>query len=264
MPVLAPIPVINSVAVADVEALLAAIPPDRELHEPGEDLREAGIELPRVNFAGDQTNDAGAAAWPVTAGAIRVGSLESAQDPGPVQEVVDQGIDRDQLHAKKGIIWAHNSHIGDATATEMSARGEHNLGEFCRKEFGENCYAIGFGTDHGKVAAASDWGGPMEIKDVRSSVDNSVERLCHESETPHFMLCLRDRDAAHTKGLLRPRLERAIGVIYRPESELASHYFEAVLPGQFDEYIWFDESREVSPLKTHELSGLPDTYPFGL
>ena len=164
----------------------------------------------------------------------------------------------------KGIIWAHNSHIGDATATEMSARGEHNLGEFCRKEFGENCYAIGFGTDHGKVAAASDWGGPMEIKEVRSSVDNSVERLCHESETPHFMLCLRDRDAAHTKGLLKPRLERAIGVIYRPESELASHYFEAVLPGQFDEYIWFDESREVSPLKTHELRGLPDTYPFGL
>jgi erythromycin esterase-like protein len=104
----------------------------------------------------------------------------------------------------------------------------------------------------------------MEIKDVRSSVDNSVERLCHESETPHFMLFLRDRDAAHTKGLFRPRLERAIGVIYRPESELASHYFEAVLPGQFDEYIWFDESLEVSPLKTHELRGLPDTYPFGL
>jgi protein-L-isoaspartate(D-aspartate) O-methyltransferase len=146
----------------------------------------------------------------------------------------------------------------------MSARGEHNLGELCRKEFGENCYAIGFGTDHGEVAAASEWGGPMEIKDVRSSVDNSIERLCHESETPHFMLRLRDRDAAHTKGLLRPRLERAIGVIYRPESELASHYFEAVLPGQFDEYIWFDESREVSPLKTHELKELPDTYPFGV
>ena len=100
----------------------------------------------------------------------------------------------------KGIVWAHNSHIGDAEATEMSARGEHNIGQLCRKEFGQNCYAIGFGTDHGTVAAASEWGGPMEIKDVRASVKDSVERLCHESETPHFMLGLRDREAAHTKG----------------------------------------------------------------
>jgi erythromycin esterase-like protein len=164
----------------------------------------------------------------------------------------------------KGIVWAHNSHIGNAEATEMSARGEHNIGQLCRKEFGQGCYAIGFGTDHGTVAAASEWGGPMEIKAVRPSVKESVERLCHDSETPHFMLGLRDRDAAHTKGLLKPRLERAIGVIYRPESELASHYFEAVLPWQFDEYIWFDETQAVAPLKTHELKGLPDTYPFGV
>jgi protein-L-isoaspartate(D-aspartate) O-methyltransferase len=164
----------------------------------------------------------------------------------------------------KGIVWAHNSHIGDATATEMSARGEHNIGQLCRDEFGQNCYAIGFGTDHGTVAAASEWGGPMEIKAVRPSVDNSIERLCHDSEAPHFMLSLRNHDAAHIKSLLKPRLERAIGVIYRPESELASHYFEAILPDQFDEYIWFDESRAVSPLKTHELKGLPDTYPFGV
>ena len=104
----------------------------------------------------------------------------------------------------------------------------------------------------------------MEIKDVRPSARESIEWLCHESETPHFMLGLRDREAAHTKGLLKPRLERAIGVIYRPESELASHYFEAALPRQFDEYIWFDETRAVAPLKTHELRGLPDTYPFGV
>jgi protein-L-isoaspartate(D-aspartate) O-methyltransferase len=104
----------------------------------------------------------------------------------------------------------------------------------------------------------------MEIKDVRPSVKESVERLCHESETPHFLLGLRDRGAAHTKGLFKPRLERAVGVIYRPESELASHYFEAVLPWQFDEYIWFDETRAVAPLKTQELKGLPDTYPFGV
>jgi protein-L-isoaspartate(D-aspartate) O-methyltransferase len=164
----------------------------------------------------------------------------------------------------KGIVWAHNSHIGNAAATEMSARGERNIGQLCRMEFGQNCYAIGFGTDHGTVAAASEWGGPMEIKDVRPSVKESVERLCHETETQHFMLGLRDHDAAHTKVLSRPWLERAIGVIYRPESELASHYFEAVLPRQFDEYIWFDETRAVAPLNTYELKGLPDTYPFGV
>jgi len=164
----------------------------------------------------------------------------------------------------KGIVWAHNSHIGDARATEMSARAEHNIGEFCRKEFGQKCYAIGFGTDHGTVAAASEWGGPMEFKNVLPALEDSIERLCHESDLPHFMLSLRNRESAHTKGLLKPRLERAIGVIYRPESELASHYFEAVLPEQFDEYIWFDGSRAVSPLKTHELKGLMDTYPFGV
>ena len=99
MPVLAPMPVIDPVAVADVEALLAAIPPDRELDEPGENLRETTVELPRVDLAGDQPDNVGAAAWPVTAGTVRMGSLEPGQDPGPVQKIVDQGIDRDQLHA---------------------------------------------------------------------------------------------------------------------------------------------------------------------
>jgi protein-L-isoaspartate(D-aspartate) O-methyltransferase len=164
----------------------------------------------------------------------------------------------------KGIIWAHNSHIGNAEATEMSARGEHNIGELCRKEFGSSCYAIGFGTDHGTVAAASDWGAPMEVMTVQPSHEQSYERLCHDSEAPHFMLSLLDRSAAHIKGLMKPRIERAIGVIYRPESELASHYFEAVLPRQFDEYIWFDETRAVTPFKTHEVEGFPDTYPFGV
>jgi protein-L-isoaspartate(D-aspartate) O-methyltransferase len=164
----------------------------------------------------------------------------------------------------KGIIWAHNSHIGNAEATEMSARGEYNIGQLCREEFGTSCYAIGFGTDHGTVAAASNWGAPMEVMTVQPSHEQSYERLCHDSEAPHFMLNLREHSAAHTKALMRPRLERAIGVIYRPESELASHYFEAVLPMQFDEYIWFDETRAVTPFKTHEVEGFPDTYPFGV
>ena len=164
----------------------------------------------------------------------------------------------------KGIVWAHNSHIGDASATEMSARGEFNIGQLCRKEYGDASYAIGFGTDHGTVAAATDWGGPMEIKTVRPSMKNSYEKLCHDTGLPRFMLPLRDRASVHARGLLEPRLERAIGVIYRPESELASHYFEATLPKQFDEYIWFDQTKAVTPIKTEELAGLPDTYPFGV
>ncbi len=164
----------------------------------------------------------------------------------------------------KGIVWAHNSHIGNASATEMSARGETNIGELCRKEFGNACYAVGFGTDHGTVAAASDWGDPMEIKTVRPALKNSYEKLCHDTGLPRFMLPLRDPTSAHRRGLLKPHLERAIGVIYRPESELASHYFEATLPEQFDEYIWFDQTTAVTPIKTEELLGLLETYPFGV
>jgi protein-L-isoaspartate(D-aspartate) O-methyltransferase len=164
----------------------------------------------------------------------------------------------------KGIVWAHNSHIGDAAATEMSARGEYNIGQLCRKEFGNTCYAVGFGTDHGTVAAASDWGGPMEIKSVRTAMKNSYELVCHEAGVPCFMLALRDRASDPVRGLMAPRLERAIGVIYRPQSELASHYFEAVLPRQFDEYIWFDETSAVTPFSTEELEGMPETYPFGV
>ncbi|MGB6543148.1 MAG: protein-L-isoaspartate(D-aspartate) O-methyltransferase [Xanthobacteraceae bacterium] len=163
----------------------------------------------------------------------------------------------------KAIVWAHNSHVGDAAATEMSARGEYNIGHLCREEFGNSAYSIGFGTHSGTVAAASDWDGPMEVKAVLPSLKQSYERLCHETGRSQFMLPLRGRSEVRDR-LARPRLERAIGVIYRPETELASHYFQAVLPEQFDEYIWFDESRAVTPFQTKELEGLPDTYPFGL
>jgi protein-L-isoaspartate(D-aspartate) O-methyltransferase len=162
----------------------------------------------------------------------------------------------------KAIVWAHNSHVGDAAATEMSSRGELNVGHLCRREFGEQVYSIGFGTHRGKVAAATDWGGPMEVKTVRPALKQSYEHLCHLTGHRNFLLGLRDR--SRDQALMKPRLERAIGVIYRPEAELASHYFEAVLPRQFDEYIWFDETSAVTPLKTAELKGLPDTYPFGV
>ena len=164
----------------------------------------------------------------------------------------------------KAVVWAHNSHIGNAGATEMTARGEYNIGELCRKEFGADAYLVGFGTNRGTVAAASEWDGPMEVKKVRPALPDSYEQLCHATGHARFMLCLRRRgDLCGLKGLGKERLERAIGVIYRPETELASHYFQANLPQQFDEYIWFDETHAVTPLSTAKMKGLPDTYPFG-
>ncbi len=165
----------------------------------------------------------------------------------------------------KAVVWAHNSHIGDAAATEMSARGETNIGHLCREEFGADVYSVGFGTHTGTVAAASDWDGPMEVKIVRPSLAGSYERLMHEARVPGFLLDLSDDGETELRdALARPRLERAIGVIYRPETERMSHYFEAVLPEQFDEYVWFDTTSAVTPLRTDELEGMPDTYPFGL
>ncbi len=165
----------------------------------------------------------------------------------------------------KAVIWEHNSHIGDARATQMSARGELNIGQLTRQKFTDSCYLIGFGTDHGTVAAASEWGGPMEVKQVQAAHMDSYERLCHDTETDNFILPLSKPLMQTTRNkLLAERLERAIGVIYRPETELQSHYFYASLPRQFDEYIWFDETRAVEPLTRETTRGMADTFPFGL
>ena len=165
----------------------------------------------------------------------------------------------------RAVVWAHNSHIGDAAATEMSARGEYNIGQLCRQALGHDSRRIGFGTDHGTVAAASNWDAPIEIKQVRPAHAQSYERLFHLTEQPGLILPLSDNPNLELIGeLARPRLERAIGVIYRPETEIASHYFEAELPRQFDEYIWVDSSTAVTPLTTEEIQGMPDTYPFGI
>jgi len=167
--------------------------------------------------------------------------------------------------ASKAIVWAHNSHVGDSAATEMAARGEHNIGHLCRQEFGTGAYLVGFGTNSGTVAAASDWDAPMELKKVQPALPNSYERLCHATGRARFTLGLRGHAAlTGAQGLGKPRLERAIGVVYRPETERVSHYFHAILPQQFDEYIWFDDTRAVTPFDTAELVGLPDTYPFGV
>jgi protein-L-isoaspartate(D-aspartate) O-methyltransferase len=166
----------------------------------------------------------------------------------------------------RAVVWAHNSHIGNAAATDMGeARGEINIGELCREHFGSEAALIGFGTDRGTVAAASDWDGPMEIKRVRPSHRNSYEQLCLDSGVERFLVDLREGYWPELRTELSyPRLERAIGVIYRPETELASHYFEARLPAQFDAYVWFEETRAVTPLPAEPRPGTPETYPFGL
>jgi protein-L-isoaspartate(D-aspartate) O-methyltransferase len=168
--------------------------------------------------------------------------------------------------ASKAVVWAHNSHIGNAAATEMGLiREEINIGQLCRDRFGAEASLIGFGTDRGTVAAASDWDGPMEIKQVRPAHRDSYERLCRDSGAARFLLDLReDRSPKLHAGLIYPRLERAIGVIYRPETELASHYFDASLPRQFDGYVWFEETHAVTPLAAKPRQGMPETYPFGL
>ena len=165
----------------------------------------------------------------------------------------------------KAAVWEHNSHIGDAAATEMGLRGEHNVGQLCRQAFGEAAYLVGFGTDHGTVAAAANWDEPMEVMRVPPAHPDSYERICHQSEVPAFLLPLREPARPEVREELIPaRLERAIGVIYRPETERASHYFQASLPHQFDEYVWLDATTAVTPLGARSIGGVPDTYPFGL
>jgi protein-L-isoaspartate(D-aspartate) O-methyltransferase len=166
----------------------------------------------------------------------------------------------------KAVIWAHNSHIGDARFTEMgSAREELNIGQLCREHYGDQARLIGFGTHKGTVAAATDWDGPMEVKRVNPSRPDSYERQCHDSAVPRFLLDLRE-DAHKTarEALIEPRLERFIGVIYRPDTERWSHYSAAILPRQFDAWVWFDETSAVTPLPTVQREGPEETYPFGL
>jgi protein-L-isoaspartate(D-aspartate) O-methyltransferase len=179
-------------------------------------------------------------------------------------ETLQQLLEAGGAHAK-AVVWAHNSHIGDARYTEMGKlRDELNIGQLCRERFGADAALVGFGTHTGTVAAASSWDGEMQVKRVRPSHRDSYERLCHDSGVARFMLDLREPDTVR-HGLLPQRLERFIGVIYLPETELTSHYAQASLPQQFDAFVWFDETTAITPLgPQHATPGVPDTYPFAL
>lgn len=166
----------------------------------------------------------------------------------------------------KVAVWEHNSHLGDARATQMGQRGELNVGQLVRERYGRDAVLIGFTTHHGTVTAASDWGAPAERKRVRPALAGSYEALFHATQIDRFLLTWRAGDRV-TAGLRGPALERAIGVIYRPETERGSHYFWARLPEQFDAVLHFDETQAVEPLERSaewEAGEVPETFPFAV
>ena len=166
----------------------------------------------------------------------------------------------------KVVLWAHNSHLGDARATQMGRRGEWNVGQLVRQRYGRECVLVGFTTYSGTVTAASDWGGPAERKQLRPARDGSYEALFHEAGPPAFLLNL-PPEAPVAKGLRSPMLERAVGVLYLPDTELASHYFTAQLADQFDAVVHFDHTRAVEPLEATAEWGIgepAETFPTGI
>jgi erythromycin esterase-like protein len=184
-----------------------------------------------------------------------------------------QQLDR-HLSAQRGrpariVVWAHNSHLGDARATDSRERGQWNLGQLVReaeRKRGES-FLLGFTTHTGVVAAASDWDMPVEFKSIVPSRPDSIERLLHDTGLDRFMLPLSASSAALKGALERPRLERAIGVIYRPDTERWSHYFGASLARQFDAVIHLDRTQALQPLDRESVvrdAEEPETYPSGM
>jgi erythromycin esterase-like protein len=166
----------------------------------------------------------------------------------------------------KMVVWAHNSHLGDARATEMGARGKSNVGQLMREKFGRHVFNIGFSTYTGTVTAARNWGDPAETRRVNPGLPGSYEALFHDAGLDGFWLDLRNGGEA-AEVLAKERLQRAIGVIYRPETERGSHYFRTSLTRQFDVMIHVEETTALKPLErlsVWDKDELPETYPSGL
>jgi erythromycin esterase-like protein len=168
--------------------------------------------------------------------------------------------------APKIVVWAHNSHVGDARETELVERGELNLGQLARERYGDEVRLVGFTTYSGTVIAASDWGGLADLKQVRPALADSFEDVFHRTGVARFFLPLTG-DGAARSALRERRLERAIGVIYRPDTERVSHYFHANLAQQFDAVIHFDVTQAVEPLEVEsqwDETEAPETFPSGV
>jgi erythromycin esterase-like protein len=180
-------------------------------------------------------------------------------------ETLDGHLGRDGRPPRLAL-WAHNSHLGDASATDMGARGEWNLGQLLRQRYGQAVFIVGMSSYTGTVTAATDWDEPAQRRRVRPGLSQSWEDLLHQTQDERFMLLLRG-NLALTELTRAPRLQRAIGVIYRPESERQSHYFQTCLPRQFDALLHFDHSHALEPLDKGPawVNGeWPETYPSGV
>lgn len=190
-------------------------------------------------------------------GAVESWNLRDAHMFDTLTRLLELGGPKSKL-----IVWAHNSHIGDAGATGMGERGEFNIGQLCRVKFKGQLAAIGFSTDRGQVMAADDWGDPPRIKDVIPARPDSWERVLRDAGHQRALFDWR-HDPRLREALALRRLERAIGVIYRPDTERLSHYFDAHLGRQFDAMVWFETTTPVTPLAGAPAEGAPDIYPFG-
>jgi erythromycin esterase-like protein len=181
-------------------------------------------------------------------------------------DAVQNHLSRRSGTPAKIVVWEHNSHLGDARATESAARGELNVGQLVRERYGRESRSIGFTTYTGTVTAADDWGGEAKRKWVRPALPGSVEELFHDVGQKEFMLSF-ERATPAAETLRAARLERAIGVIYRPETERQSHYFRARFADQFDAVIHIDDTRALEPLErtgVWETGEVPETYPFAV
>ncbi|MDE8653688.1 erythromycin esterase family protein [Novosphingobium album (ex Liu et al. 2023)] len=168
-------------------------------------------------------------------------------------------------HRARAVVWAHNSHVGNASATAMGWHGEFNIGELVRTAYGDEAVLIGFATDRGEVAAASDWGADMRVMQVRPAREDSWEAAFRRTGHARSLTDWRGHKRKQLVELLsQALLERAIGVVYRPETERASHYFEAVLADQFDALVWFEQTGAVTPIGHDPPHGAPEFWPFGL
>jgi erythromycin esterase-like protein len=196
-------------------------------------------------------------------GEVSSWNLRDRHMAGTLDILLDH-LDRQFGHAKV-VVWEHNSHVGDARATSMGARGELNVGQLARQRYGSQSFLIGATTYHGEVTAASEWGGRYERKRVRPALPFSYEAMLHRVGSEAFWLSTREEEV--NDALRPPRLERAIGVIYRPETERQSHYFDAVLSKQFDAVVHYDRTRALVPLERTphwDRGEPPETYPTGL
>jgi len=182
-------------------------------------------------------------------------------------ENLDQHLTEKHKNPAKIVVWAHNSHLGDARATQMGEGGELNVGQLMRQRYGDDVRLVGFTTHHGHVTAASDWGSPAERKKIRAALHNSYEDYFHQTSLSKFYLPIKADYRLREMLSQEPHLERAIGVIYAPQTERQSHYFFANLASQFDAVIHIDETNALRPLETtgHWIDGeAPETYPVGI